>query len=853
MNKLIVSLLLMLSIVSAAVSAKELPKIMYDVHEATTLISETEFTNLHEITVPDASFVKVHFKNFQVPKGVTVRVRNPEGTEVYNYSKHSKSSFTKHGNDDGVKSFAAMSITGDTAVVEVLGYNPSVRAAENRLDIDYYSAGLPNERIGELYEDILVLDNGMIESTCGDIDNKVPTPCIIDEFPLEYERMRPVARITNGGGSLCTAWRVGEANRLFTNNHCNSTQAEIAASEVWFNYEYTACAGSLATTVPVKVAGDQLLFSYHELDVALFTVQDFHLVQPFGHFGLEVREAVLGELIYRGGHGSGRPKLATIESDMNEFNGGFCQVDDASRNGFALDSDIGYHCDSIGGSSGSPVLLRENGRAIALHHLGSGNNSVCMNAGVKMSLIWPVVSSYFGGIVPNGDNDGGPVRVAPVADLQMECTYGECTFDASGSTDADGEIVAYNWDFGDGTTSTEMTGSKTYDSTGIYTVQLLVKDDSDLTGFKALENIVILEGGNLMPEPSFDYSDDNNYTVTFNSTSRDPGGEIVETCWRVRDSGFDYSEWDCGPGDYSPWMHTYQIGGRQAATIKVTDNQGDTRTYGRWITVNGPIMNESPVASFTITPVNNYDTFTFTNTSYDPDGEIVKWYWNFKNGTTSWDPGPHTITYTLPDGVSEEEHYVYTYVYDNYGVYDFEGEYITVTAPPPNQAPVADFNHTANLTEVTFTNASSDDRNDIVSWEWDFGDGNTSIEESPVHVYAAEYKTYTVSLKVTDGEGLPNTFTDSVTVDPEPVSVIALRIASGKASKGKMNLRLIWSGAPTENVSIFRDGILVGTYANDGSEMFLVKRNEKNKAYKVCEVNTNSRPNACSNTVSVSF
>ena len=80
-----------------------------------------------------------------------------------------------------------------------------------------------------------------------------------------------------------------------------------------------------------------------------------------------------------------------------------------------------------------------------------------------------------------------------------------------------------------------------------------------------------------------------------------------------------------------------------------------------------------------------------------------------------------------------------------------------------NVAPTAAFTHDATLLSVDFTDASSDSDGSIVSWDWDFGDGNSSTEQNPVHAFAAA-GTYAVSLTVTDDGGLTDTDTQDVTV-----------------------------------------------------------------------------------------
>ncbi len=80
--------------------------------------------------------------------------------------------------------------------------------------------------------------------------------------------------------------------------------------------------------------------------------------------------------------------------------------------------------------------------------------------------------------------------------------------------------------------------------------------------------------------------------------------------------------------------------------------------------------------------------------------------------------------------------------------------------------PVADFAFEVNDKDVTFTNVSTD----ASSYEWDFGDGATSTEASPMHTYAS-YGTYTVTL-TSKGSGGSNTVSYDVTVETsEPIVV----------------------------------------------------------------------------------
>jgi hypothetical protein len=78
-------------------------------------------------------------------------------------------------------------------------------------------------------------------------------------------------------------------------------------------------------------------------------------------------------------------------------------------------------------------------------------------------------------------------------------------------------------------------------------------------------------------------------------------------------------------------------------------------------------------------------------------------------------------------------------------------------------APVARFDWFAHSgTSVTFIDQSSDSDGHIVAWRWDFGDGTSSVEQSPDHAYPRPGD-YTVTLTVTDNLGRTHAVTEVVT------------------------------------------------------------------------------------------
>ncbi len=91
---------------------------------------------------------------------------------------------------------------------------------------------------------------------------------------------------------------------------------------------------------------------------------------------------------------------------------------------------------------------------------------------------------------------GGPpagVNTPPTADIAADCAGLTCEFDGTGSSDDDGTVDAYAWDFGAGATSTQPTVSHTFPAAGDYEVSLTVTDD-DGASTSATETVTVTDG-----------------------------------------------------------------------------------------------------------------------------------------------------------------------------------------------------------------------------------------------------------------------------------------------------------------------------------------------------------------------
>lgn len=99
--------------------------------------------------------------------------------------------------------------------------------------------------------------------------------------------------------------------------------------------------------------------------------------------------------------------------------------------------------------------------------------------------------------VDNFDSYGtGSVgNTQPIASLTSSCNDLACDFDGSSSSDSDGSIVSYDWDFGDGSTATGVAPNHTYAAAGDFTVTLTVTDNEGATDIaSSLVSVTVVSG-----------------------------------------------------------------------------------------------------------------------------------------------------------------------------------------------------------------------------------------------------------------------------------------------------------------------------------------------------------------------
>ena len=261
--------------------------------------------------------------------------------------------------------------------------------------------------------------------------------------------------------------------------------------------------------------------------------------------------------------------------------------------------------------------------------------------------------------------------------------------------------------------------------------------------FTRLQNLYGMYTSNKPPECSVSpvpVSGKQPLDVTFELSLSDPNNDPLS--WRI-----DFGDGTELTGNSTEVLHTYADPGSYPVKLTVYDRWNANSTCSATVNVQ---HNERPSVSFTYSPaeVRAGVEVSFEESSSDPDGNVVSWEWDFGDGTASKErnpvhvyraPGTYTVSLTVMDSDGMRNSYS-----------------MDLVVLPRNLPPMADFTFLPKEPrageEVSFVDKSYDSDGNIVSWSWDFGDGSTSNEAEPTHVFSSPGN-YTVTLTVRDEKG----------------------------------------------------------------------------------------------------
>ncbi len=363
-------------------------------------------------------------------------------------------------------------------------------------------------------------------------------------------------------------------------------------------------------------------------------------------------------------------------------------------------------------------------------------------------------------------------------------------FDGSGSSDPDGFIARYDWQFGDGTTGNGTMPTHAYTAPGTYVVELCVTDDRGdqtccetqaeiLSGSTPLTPVIgvtpeVLDfGGCVLVGESRDLD------IAIYNDIFDPESILDLTGITVEGEGYSLAGGPpppvALPGDGTS-RATYTVrfapSGAEPQIGSLTLTAPGATNTPRVVPLTGagnfaPICDAGgPYPGVTGTPIQFNGT-----ASSDPEGAIVLYHWSFGDGATATGPTPthtytvhgtYTVTLTLTDACGVMTSCTATAEILATPVCDAGGPYYGVPGIP-----------------VQFDGTGSHDPDGtIVLYLWDFGDGSTGTGPTPVHNYP-DPSSYDVTLAVTDNDGFTSeclTFVDTGAVPVASVDSLAAAV-----------------------------------------------------------------------------
>ncbi len=392
------------------------------------------------------------------------------------------------------------------------------------------------------------------------------------------------------------------------------------------------------------------------------------------------------------------------------------------------------------GPSGSGSLAR-----ITVKGVGVGTTSLELKdvliIDASSDMNQPIVNTTDGAIIVRGQ--------PPVANFTGNPREGCASLTVNFADLSENNPSSWSWSFGDGGTSTQRNPSHTYTNPGTYTVSLTATNSSGSDTETKTNYITVRQ----RPAAKFSATPTNgcaSLTVQFTDQST---GNPTSWNWTFGDGGTSTAQ--------NP-SYTYTNPGTYTVSLTVSNQCGlDTETKTDYITVL-----PKPSADFVGTPTKGEAPLTvqFTDNS---TGNPTSWSWNFGDGGTSTQQNP-SHTYTNPGTYTIS----LTATNDCGSDIETKSDYIEVKHPKN-----ADFTWSSESPkedeEVQFTDQSTPQEG-IVSWSWDFGDGNTSTEQNPKHTYTQANnpsQTFSVTLTVEWSDGESDTETKSVEVhDKEPLA-----------------------------------------------------------------------------------
>ncbi|TKZ19199.1 PKD domain-containing protein [Shimia litoralis] len=374
-------------------------------------------------------------------------------------------------------------------------------------------------------------------------------------------------------------------------------------------------------------------------------------------------------------------------------------------------------------------------------------------------------------VVDNSDTSSGSqsvrqqviVNAAPTAHAGEDqfVTASDLWFDAGASTDQDGRIIQYEWDFGDGTTGTGAKVRHAYARPGTYDIALTVQDDSGAPRNRDRDVAQVTVNARPIADAGAPQTvAPGQMFVVDAGASLDPDGAIKDYAWIFPDGTTKHGE---------RVEHHFDTAGLHRVRLSVTDDfpteagQDETEIL---ITVNAAPVSvagtDIVVAPGTMVSFDGSDSF-------DPDGGALSYRWEFDDLALPLNAAKVERAYVSP-GVWGAQ----LIVTDDSGVANataVNSRTIRVNHPPiANAGPEI---LTDTLKVELDASASSDADGDTLLYRWDLGDGSPVRFGQKITHFYTNAGHYPVTLQIDDGSGVEN----ATAIDATSVSINARPVA----------------------------------------------------------------------------
>ena len=313
-------------------------------------------------------------------------------------------------------------------------------------------------------------------------------------------------------------------------------------------------------------------------------------------------------------------------------------------------------------------------------------------------------------------------------------------------------INSWAWDFGDGSTSVIQNPVHAFATTGTFNVTLTVTSTDGCTS-----SVSHLVDVNPLPTPDFttDAPVCSGDSVHFTNYSSSPNGPITQWIWNFGDGNTVTIDSPANPNI----AHLYAATGTFQVDLTVTDAQGCQNTSSQLVEVVN-----NPIADFSFDETCYGDPVIFTDMSTANGGpDLFSWNWDFGDPLSGVE---NTSTLQNPSHIfTDPATYTVTLIVANsLGCTDTVSYDVTVDSIPQVEFTMADDTICLGA-DAIFTGVGTD----FNTWYWEFGDGNTSTQQNPVHTYQLP-GSYTIILTASTPEGCISTISHDIKVNELPTA-----------------------------------------------------------------------------------